>query len=78
MYKIHGAKVSMIEYLEQILVTCTSDKYELACLADSHAAQLIWRKENVGRFRRFQPRRKSGLVHAAPGATNLIQNRCVQ
>jgi len=28
-----------------------SDKSELACLADSHAAQLIWRKEDKARFR---------------------------
>jgi hypothetical protein len=34
--------------------------------ADSHAAQLIWNKEDVGYFRRFKP-------HAAPGATNLIR-----
>jgi hypothetical protein len=52
-----------------------SDKFELACLADSQAAQLIWRKENVGRFRRFQPRRKNGLVHAAQSATSIIQAR---
>jgi hypothetical protein len=44
-YKIYGAKLSIIECLEQILVTCTSERYELACLADSHAAQLIWRKK---------------------------------
>jgi hypothetical protein len=68
-YKIYGAKLSIIEYFEQILVTCTSEKYGLACLADSHAAQLIWRKEDKVRFRRFKP-------HAAPGATNIIQNRC--
>ena len=69
MYKIHGANISIIEYLEQILVTCTSEKYEHACPADSHAAQLIWRKEDVGRFRRFKP-------HAAPGPTFHIQTRC--
>ena len=45
-HKIYSANTSIIEYLEQILVTCTSEKYELACLADSHAAQLIWRKED--------------------------------
>jgi tetratricopeptide (TPR) repeat protein len=45
-----------------------SDKSELACLSDSHAAQLIWEKEDVGRFRRFKP-------HAAPCPTFHIQTR---
>ena len=70
-YKIYSANVSIIEYLEQILVTCTSDKYELACPADSHAAQFIRKKKDAGRVRRFRP-------HAAPRATNLIQTRWQQ
>jgi hypothetical protein len=30
----------------QLINYLVSDKFELACLADSHAAQLIWRKED--------------------------------
>ena len=70
-HKIYSANTSIIEYLEQILVTYTSEKYELACLADSHAAQLIWRKEDKTRFRRFKP-------HAVPSPTFHIQTRCPQ
>jgi hypothetical protein len=44
-YKIYGANLSIIEYFEQIIVNCTSDKYELAGLSDSHATRNFWNKK---------------------------------
>ena len=42
-----------------------SDKSELACLSDSHAAQLTRKKKDKGRFRRFKPRLRRPRVAEA-------------
>jgi hypothetical protein len=56
-----------------------SDKSEIACLADSHAAQLNWRKEEAWSVSPLQAPpslRYGGLTHAAPRPTFHIQTRC--
>lgn len=49
---------NVLKKVELKIVNCTSEKYELACLADSHAAQLLCNKEDDGCFSRFKPREK--------------------
>jgi hypothetical protein len=58
-----------------------SDKSEIACLADSHAAQLNWRKEEAWSVSPLQAPpslRYGGLTHAAPRPTFHIQTRWQQ
>jgi hypothetical protein len=56
MYKIHGAKASIIEYLEQILVTCGFRKIR------TRLPQLIWRQRRCWSVSPLPaPPKKAGL-----------------